>query len=102
MKMTFAVAAAVAGLLAMTAADANAWTRNSSVTGPNGRTVTRSETGSCAYGSCSRQGTVTGPNGNQVTYGSSTTCANGTCTHNGHATGPNGRTVTRKGTWTRY
>jgi hypothetical protein len=64
---TFLLASAMIGALSLaTMADANAWTRNATGTGPRG-TSSVSVTGSCANGSCSRNATRTGPAGNTYT-----------------------------------
>jgi hypothetical protein len=47
-------------------ADANAWTRSGSATGPRG-TSSVSVTGGCANGTCTRSVTRTGPAGNTYT-----------------------------------
>jgi uncharacterized low-complexity protein len=58
---------AVTGALSIAAiADANAWTRTGSITGPHGTASVRA-TGSCANGSCTRSVTRTGPAGNSYT-----------------------------------
>ncbi|MBR0812593.1 MULTISPECIES: hypothetical protein [Bradyrhizobium] len=54
---TFAVAAA---------ADANAWTRSGTASGPRG-TSTVTASGACANGSCTRNVTRTGPAGRTYT-----------------------------------
>jgi hypothetical protein len=48
-----------------------------------------------------RSGSVTGPAGRTATYGGSTTCTGGTCSSQGGVTGPRGNTITRSGTWQR-
>lgn len=48
------------------AADANAWTRSATASGPRG-TSHVTATGSCAYGSCTRTVTRTGPASNTYT-----------------------------------
>jgi len=63
----FVLTSVVIGALSVAAvADANAWTRIGSATGPRG-TATVSVTGSCANGSCTRSVTRTGPAGNTYT-----------------------------------
>lgn len=100
MKKSIAFAAAALTMMAL-AADANAWTRSGSATGPRGGTWSSQGSGSCSGGSCSHSGTVTGPNGGTSSYGGSTSCSGGSCTHNGTVTGPNGGTRSRTTTWSR-
>jgi uncharacterized low-complexity protein len=60
------LASAIVGALSVAAvADANAWTRSGTTTGPRG-TSSVSVTGSCANGSCTRSATRTGPAGNKL------------------------------------
>jgi uncharacterized low-complexity protein len=66
MKKLLLTSAMIAALSATMAADANAWTRSATATGPRG-TSTVTATGSCANGSCSRNVTRTGPAGNTYT-----------------------------------
>jgi hypothetical protein len=92
---------ALAGLLVVgAAADANAWTRQGSVTTARG-TYYSHGSGGCAAGTCSRSATVTGPYGGTYTrQGSVTRTAPGQYQYSGTATGPRGGTVTRNGTVT--
>ncbi|MBO0906080.1 hypothetical protein [Jiella sonneratiae] len=78
-------------------AEAGAWTRHGTVTGPRG-TATIDGSGSCYNGSCSRQVTRTGPYGNSVSRQGSVSCAGGACSASRTTTGPRGATVTRQGT----
>jgi hypothetical protein len=78
------------------AADANAWTRATTVTGPRG-TSTVSASGACANGVCSRQVTRTGPNGYSVSRQGWAQCAGSVCTTSSVTTGPRGRSVYRSG-----
>lgn len=80
----------------MVAADANAWSRSKTVTGPRG-TATVNASGACVAGVCSRQVTRTGPYGNSVTRQGIAHCSGGVCTTSSVATGPRGRTVYRSG-----
>jgi uncharacterized low-complexity protein len=66
MKQLFLTAAMIGALSLAAAADANAWTRNVSATGPRGAS-SATITGSCANGSCARSATRTGPAGNTYT-----------------------------------
>jgi uncharacterized low-complexity protein len=66
MKKLF-LTSAIIGMLSIAAvADANAWSRSATSTGPRG-TSSVNVTGSCANGSCSRNATRTGPAGNTYT-----------------------------------
>lgn len=63
----FLLAFAMTGVLSIAAAaDANAWTRYGTVTGPRGTSSVQA-TGGCAYGSCTRSVTRTGSAGNSYT-----------------------------------
>lgn len=96
MKFLALPALAVALSLA-SAPDANAWTRTGSVTTWRG-TTTVTGSGSCAYGTCSRQVTRTGPYGGSVSRQGSASCAGGVCTGSSTTTGPRGQTIYRQGT----
>lgn len=93
--LTLASGAAILTISA--AADANAWTRNGSVTGWRG-TGTVNAYGSCAGGSCSRSITRTGPYGYSMSRQGSGSCAGGVCSGTRTTTGPRGNSVTRQGT----
>lgn len=67
MKKLLTMAALAGSLSVATMAEANAWTRSGTVTGPNGNSVTRSGSGGCAGGVCTGTRTTTGPRGNSVT-----------------------------------
>ena len=63
----FLLASAMIGLFSIAAAaDASAWTRSATTSGPRG-TATVKATGSCANGVCTRNATRTGPAGNTYT-----------------------------------
>jgi uncharacterized low-complexity protein len=63
----------LAGALSIAAAaDASAWTRSATSTGPRG-TSSLQASGSCANGTCSRSATRTGPAGNTYTRQGSVT-----------------------------
>ncbi|WP_368911316.1 hypothetical protein [Taklimakanibacter deserti] len=95
MLKLFAVTAAVV-TLSMAAADANAWTREGSATGPRG-TYTVQGSGSCYAGVCTRQVTRTGPNGQSWTTQGAMRCAHGVCRGRSVTTGPYGRSFRRWG-----
>jgi hypothetical protein len=98
MKKLMIMSAATVVLSFAAAPDANAWTRNGSVTGVRG-TATVTGSGSCANGSCSRS--VTGPYGYGASRQGTVSCANGTCTGSRTTTGPRGNTVYRQGSVSR-
>jgi len=83
-------------LSAATVADANAWNRNATVSGPY-RSATVQGSGSCANGACSRQVTRTGPNGYSATRSGAVSCdpATGSCSGHSTVTGPYGGTIYR-------
>ncbi len=89
----------LATLAAMAATPALAWERDKTVTTGRG-THSRTASGSCSDGTCTRTGTATGPRGNSVTSSGSASCANGTCTRSSTVTTPNGKTVTSSGSVT--
>ena len=66
MKKLVLTSAIIGALSVAAVADANAWTRTGSATGPRG-TSSVSVTGGCANGSCTRSVTRTGPAGNSYT-----------------------------------
>jgi hypothetical protein len=82
MNKLFAFSALAAIFAASAAADANAWSRSGSFTGPRGTSSVHAQ-GSCSGGTCNRTITRTGPYGGSVTHSGSTSCANGSCTHSG-------------------
>lgn len=63
MKKLIAMSTLAGALSIASAADASAWTRSATFTGPRGTSSVQA-TGSCANGSCSRSVTRTGPAGN--------------------------------------
>jgi hypothetical protein len=73
MKNLVLMSALVGALSVAAVADANAWTRSATTTGPRGGTSSLSVSGSCANGSCNRTATRTGPAGNSVTRQSTVT-----------------------------
>ncbi|GEO87087.1 MULTISPECIES: hypothetical protein [Alphaproteobacteria] len=96
--MKHITAAVLAGTFALTAAaEANAWSRDRSVSGANG-TASMHSSGGCSGGSCSRNVTRTGSNGNSYSRSRTLTCqGGGSCSGSATTTGPNGNTVTRQG-----
>jgi len=66
MKKLVLTSAVIGALSVAAIADANAWTRTGSTTGPRG-TSSVSVTGGCANGTCTRSATRTGPAGNTYT-----------------------------------
>ncbi|WP_158668882.1 hypothetical protein [Bradyrhizobium guangdongense] len=66
MTKLFLTSLVIGTLSIAAAADANAWTRSATATGPRG-TSHVTATGSCANGSCTRNVTRTGPAGNTYT-----------------------------------
>jgi uncharacterized low-complexity protein len=66
MKKLFLTSAMIATLSIAAAAEASAWTRSGTSTGPRGTSSVQA-TGSCANGSCTRNVTRTGPAGNTYT-----------------------------------
>ncbi|MGO6718168.1 hypothetical protein [Rhizobium ruizarguesonis] len=97
--MKYITAAVLAGTFALTAAaEANAWSRNRSVSGANG-TASMQSSGGCSGGTCSRDVSRSGSNGNTYSRSRTATCdqASGSCSGSATTTGPNGNTVTRQG-----
>jgi hypothetical protein len=100
MKFAIGTIALSALLVAGTGSDAKAWTRTGSVTTQRG-TYTRTVNGSCGSGSCSRSASVTGPNGRTVSRtGSISRTGPNRYAYNRTTTGPYGGSVTSSG-WLR-
>jgi hypothetical protein len=76
MIKTVAIPALVAILAAGVAADASAWERKGSFTGPRG-TSTVDGSGSCSGGACTRDVTKTGPFGYSASRQGSRSCSGG-------------------------
>jgi len=102
MKQIMALTAGVFVAAAAFATDADAWERNSTITGPAGNSAHVEAYGSRGGGQWSRDRTITGPNGNTATLGATGSCAGGECTIERHRTGPAGNTVNRNTTIRRY
>ena len=100
MMKKIAVPALVAILAAGVAADAGAWERKGSFTGPRG-TSTVDGSGSCSDRACSRSVTKTGPQGYSASRQGSGSCADGTCSGSRTTTGPAGQAWTREGSISR-
>ncbi len=66
MKKFFLTSFVIGGLSLAAAADANAWTRSATSSGPRG-TSNVTASGGCANGSCTRNVTRSGPAGNTYT-----------------------------------
>lgn len=98
MKLALASLAIAAALVVAGSSAASAWTRSGTVTTPRG-TYTGSASGGCAGGTCSRSATVTGPNGRTVSRsGSISRTGPHSYSYSRTTTGPQGRSVTRAGT----
>jgi len=80
------------------AADADAWERRSTITGPAGNSAHVEAYGSRGDGQWSRHRTITGPAGNSATLGATGSCYGGECQINRSRTGPAGNTVRRSTT----
>ncbi len=100
MTKLIAMSALAAALSIGAAAEAGAWTRNGSASGPRG-TSSMNAWGNCSGGTCSRGATRTGPYGNSMNSQGSVTCANGTCNSSGQTTGPYGGSRSRSGSFSR-
>ena len=92
---------AAAVVLSFAVADANAWERNSTATGPRGNSRSVESAGGCSGGTCSYAREVTGPAGNSRTRGGSMNGASGedgaSWQRGATATGANGNSVTYGG-----
>lgn len=90
-------AAALASLLTVTmVAEASAWERKASVSGPRG-TKTFSAQGNCSGDSCTRSATATGVYGGTATRNGSGSCNGGSCSGSRTTTGQAGNSVNRSG-----
>ena len=96
MKKIAALSAVTAVLTIGMIADAYAWERKSTRTGPRG-TATLESNGSCSGRACSRSVTRTTPYGNTFNRQGDASCADGSCSGSRTTTGPRGETVTRSG-----
>jgi hypothetical protein len=96
MKATLAASALIGALWFTGTADANAWTREGTVTTRWG-TSSFAAQGSCANGTCVRSVTRTNPYGATVTRQGRVTCGPNACWGRSRVTGPNGNTVYRRG-----
>lgn len=91
------LAAAMLGSIVIVPA-ASAFEAQSTVTGPQGQTATRSGSASCEGGNCTRSGSATGPQGQTAARQRSVTrTAPGQWSGQGTATGRRGGTVARSG-----
>jgi len=98
MKLALASLSIAAAVVVAGCSAASAWTRSGTVTTPRG-TYTGSASGGCAGGTCSRSATVTGPNGRTVSRsGSISRTGPHSYSYSRTTTGPQGRSVTRAGT----
>lgn len=100
MRTTFAAATLTALLAAAPLADALAWNRTGSSSGPHGSSSVEAS-GSCADRSCSRSVTRSGPAGHSATRQGSASCVDGSCSGSSTASGPRGTTRTRTGSVSR-
>jgi hypothetical protein len=102
MKLAIKVIGLSALLMIEAASEANAWTRTGSVTTQRG-TYTRTVSGSCGGGTCSRTGSVTGPNDRTVSRSGTISRAGGRIyAYNRTTTGPYGGSVSRTGWFRRW
>lgn len=116
MKKVLGIAAA-AFTLTIALADANAWERKTTTTGPQGNSRSVEASGKCTGNSCTykrvvttpsgekrviKRKVVTGPNGKTVSYGAAGRCSGDSCSYAGGAVGPNGGVVTGSGTVKRH
>ncbi len=105
MKKLLTLSLLAASLSIVAAADANAWTRDRTVSGSGGGSATLGVTGGCTTGSngvvtCGRSATRTGPYGGTASHQGSVACnpSTQTCTTSGSTTGRYGNSVYRQGT----
>lgn len=97
MKSVSLAALAAAAFVFAGAADANAFTRQGTVSSPRG-TGSYSASADCANGTCSRAVSRTGAGGRSMSNsGSVTKTGQGQYSYHGSTTGPSGQTRTRSG-----
>jgi hypothetical protein len=98
MRIALAWPMLAAAVCTASAADAASWSRSGSVTTWRG-TYHGSASGSCANGTCARSVSVTGPNGRSVSRtGTVSRVAPHRYDYSLTTTGPNGNSITRSGT----
>lgn len=91
--------AVLTGILAVSmVAEASAWSRNGSVSGPRG-TNTFSASGNCSGSSCSRSATATGAYGRTATRNGTGSCRGNSCSGSRTTTGPAGNSIKRTGSF---
>lgn len=96
MNRKLLVAAATAGLFFAGLAEASAFQRSGTVSGPRG-TGSYSASASCAGGTCSRSVGRTGAWGRSMSHSGSVTRTGNGYSYSGSTTGPNGGTRSRSG-----
>lgn len=96
MKSMITTAALASLLTAAIVAEASAWERKVTVTGPHGTNTFHAQ-GSCSGSSCSRSATATGAYGRTATRSGSGSCSGNSCSGSRTTTGPRGNTVQRSG-----
>jgi len=98
----FAASSALAIVFALAlAADASAFSRSGTTSGPRGVSSVNSSAG-CSGGTCSRNVARTGPAGNSYNRSGSASCSGGTCSGSATSTGPRGNSWNRQGSVSRY
>jgi len=100
MKRVLTTSILAATLSLAVAADASAWSRTATRSGPLG-TSSFNASGGCANGNCNRSATRTTPSGNQIQTQNNTNCANGVCTRSSTSTGSYGGSINRQTTISR-
>ena len=91
-----ALSVAVLSATVFAATGAGAWDRHTSVTGPDGKTVSSHASGSCHDNECRSKQVVVGPNGRTLVRRGIARCHGDECEGTVRVTGPEGRTVTRR------
>lgn len=101
MKLTHTLAMATVLFAAVSAGEALAGKRSSTVTGPNGNTWYSTGERVCANGVCTYSGQTTGPRGTWNRNSSARLNGDGTISTQGQVTTPTGRIFKRNGTISR-
>ncbi len=92
----YSLPVAILSITVLSAGSAGAWDRHTSVTGPDGKTVSSHESANCHDDECRAKQVIVGPNGNTIVRTGKIKCHENECDGTVRVTGPEGKTVTRR------